>query len=231
MKLDMKKIFTLTVSAAFAFILSACNMDAFSNDGSSASARREKGYKPKPRPAVSNGLYKHAEGYEMGPWQCWDNDGAVATTEDGADGGMRITQALRPCGGTYWGVNLAAGTNSGANKDLDGKGYTKIVMKIRGTTPANTIYFFGNNETEGIGDWDGVSQDGNGKVWYRLDHYTSEYNETTWTEITVPVTYGEVTSTMSSCLTIGGDGGWVEVKEIDWQDDEGNFVVPAYAGT
>ena len=227
-----KTLLTLAAVLAAGTMLASCDFSAIPNDGSKATDRRDQGYQDKPiniDPAENNGLYKYAPGYEMGPWNCWDKDGPVAETENGSDGGMRIKQAVRPCGGTYWGVNLAAGSEVGKNADLDGKGYTKVVMKIRGTTPASTIYFFANTSEEGIGDWDGVSADGNGKVWYRLNHYTSEYNETTWTEITVPITYGTSSNKMSSCLTIGGDGGWVELKDIDWQKEDGTSVVPAYA--
>lgn len=166
----------------------------------------------------------------MGPWDCWDNDGPVAETADGTDGGLRINSLTRPCDGVYWGVNLAAGTGVGVNADLDGKDFTKIVFKLRGSVAAAEVYFFATSSGEGIGDWDGTTHDSNGgKKWYAVDHYTSDYNETTWTEIIVPITDGKSSSTMNSAFTIGGNAaGWVEIKDIDWQDADGNSVVPEY---
>lgn len=216
--------------------LSSCNFTAIPNDGSNADNRLSQGYS---EPAKDNGgsggngmpgLYKVGQGYELAPWDCWDHDGTVAELSAGADGGIRLTAITRNCGGTYFGVNLAAGTESGANADLDGKGFTKIVMKIRGTASIGEVYFFAINAGEGnsIGDGDGTKDDWGNYIWYKLSHYTTEYNETTWTEIEVPITIGNSTNTMSSCLTVGGDKGWLEIKDIDWQDADGNSVIPAY---
>lgn len=210
--------------------LASCNFTAIPNDGSNADNRLSQGYS---EPAKDNGgsggsgmpgLYKVGQGYELAPWNCYDGDGTVAELSAGTDGGVRLTPITRPCNGTYFGVNLAAGTEFGANADLDGKGFTKIVMKIRGTASKDEVYFFAINAGEGNSIGDGSASG----EWYKLSHYTTEYNETTWTEIEVPITIGNSTSTMSSCLTVGGDGGWLEIKDIDWQDADGNSVIPTY---
>ncbi len=178
------------------------------------------------------GLFKNADAFFYGAWNCWDSDGDVATVTNGSDGGLHIEANTRPCGAHYWGVNLAGGSGNGGVADLDGKGFTKIVMKLRGTCTG--LYFFEINAGNGnsIGDWDLVSRDSNQNIkWYTLEHYNTAYNATTWTEVTIPVTYGQSTGTMSSLLTIGSDNeGWVEIKDIDWQKADGTSVIPAYIG-
>ena len=180
------------------------------------------------------GLYKKADAFFYGAWDCWNNDGTTAIITNGSDGGLRITSNTRPapCNAHYWGVNLAGGSGNGGVADLDGKGFTKIVMKLRGTCTG--LYFFEINagKDNSIGDWDLVSRDGNGGIkWYTLEHYNTAYNATTWTEVTIPVNYGQSTGTMSSLLTIGSDNeGWVEIKDIDWQKADGTSVIPTYIG-
>lgn len=122
------------------------------------------------------------------------------------------------------GINVAAGSGSGANADINGNGFTKIKCKIRGTVnPAYcSIYIIqgaGNAGTE------------IGKTTM-LSSYVSSLSSTSWTDITVAGLSN--TAALSSALVFFADndgsavGDWCEIKEIDFLDDSGNSVVPAY---
>lgn len=179
-------------------------------------------------------LYAKAEGFENGPWGCWDSDGETATTTNGNDGGLRIVPNKRPCGSTYCGVNLAAGTKVGKNADLDGSMFTKVIFKLRGNINASLISFYGLNKDKDkkCGTMTGKDENNN-DVYKMLDKYNSDYNAETWTEITIELPNS--TKTMSSALTLSiandpswSDSKWIEIKDIDWQDANGNSVVPVY---
>lgn len=235
--INLRRLIAASLVALGAFAFIACSVEASVNDGATAEVRLSKGYKeaPKDIPANGNGLYKYAEGYEMGPWNCWDNCGSTATTSDGADGGLRITAIHREHGQSYFGVNLAAGSDVGSNSDLDGKGFTQVEFKIRGAIPSKLIYFFFIDDGESIGDKDGGT-DANGKPTFKtLNIYDSgnKYGESEWLTVTVPLN-ATASSYMSSAFTVGANDGftkgsdWIEIKDIDWKDADGKSVVPAY---
>jgi hypothetical protein len=169
-----------------------------------------------------NGLYKNASGFDISVWGSWQTTTApIASVTDGADGGVRLTSIDRPDAGTYMGVNMAPGTGSGANADLNGNGFTQIKCKLRGNVnPKFTaLYIINGNDNE-------VGKD------KTLDKYTPTLSETEWTEVTI--TGLKSTSKMSSALIVFVDNDgcaiedWIEIKEIDWQDSSGNSVVPKY---
>lgn len=168
-------------------------------------------------------LYAKAEGFDIAVWGSWQTTSApIADVSDGSDGGVRITSIERPDAGTYMGVNLAAGSGSGANADLDGKGFKQIKCKVRGTIKPNfaSLYIINGTENE-------VGKDKN------LSAFVGDkWSSTEWTEVTI--TGLNSSSKMSAGLIVFVDndgckfGDWIEIKEIDWQDANGTSVVPAY---
>lgn len=181
-----------------------------------------------------SGLYRLADGYDIAPWNCWDNCRLTAEVTSGADGGARMVSNKGKCDGTYFGVNLAAGTGSGANSDIDGKGFTKIVFKVRGTIPANLLKFYAIAKAGPVGPLTGKVDTNGNPVLFALDDaiYTKsgDYNETTWTTVTVDVKGAATMSSAFICMAENGCGSplWVEVKDIDWQTADGTSVVPEY---
>ncbi len=224
MKKITKAFFTIaSVLALFSFVSCA---DAIVDDGTNIKKYTSSG----------PSLYLVAEGYEQGPWGCWEAtpDGDTAICTKGSEGGLRIETTKRGCGSTYAGVNLAAGTEVGANADLDGSMFTKVVFEFRGNIDASLISFYGLNadKTKKCGDCTGQDAQGN-DVFKTLDKYDTEYNAETWTQITIDLPNS--TSTMSSALTLSiandpnwDEGKWVEIRNIDWQNDSGKSVVPVY---
>lgn len=179
-------------------------------------------------------LYKNADGFECGPWNCWECSSTTATMT-AIEEGVRL-QPTRESGcnystQTYYGVNLAAGTEVGKNADLQANGFTKVVFEIRGTTPADKIMFYALTESKCIGP-NPRKDANNSDVCDALNSYCTEYNASTWTQVTVNLP--DATNTMKSALTISVADGidantYVEIKNIDWQDANGNSVVPTYA--
>lgn len=241
----MRKCFSMLLGAGIIALLTSCNFSAIPNDGTLAKdglnryvdwSNGDNG-NGSGGGGSSTGLYKVADGYEMGPWNCWDNCGPVATVDKASDGGVRITVLSRNNGvATYTGVNLAAGTEVGKNADLDGKGFTKVVFKLRGTVKSNLISVYGENgdKTVVCGEKTGTDSNGN-NVFKKLSVYDtdSKYNDKTWTEFSIPLS--KSTSAMKSAFVIATDddpewseGKWIEIKDIDWQDADGKSVVPEY---
>lgn len=246
----MRKCFSMLLGAGIIALLTSCNFSAIPNDGKLAKdglnryvdwSNGDNG-NGSGGGGSSTGLYKVADGYEMGAWSCWEpdwgnpSDGDSATVTDGVDGGVRISPNKRPCDSTYAGVNLAAGTSVGKNSDLDGKGFTKVVFKLRGNISSDLFWFYGiNANNDACGESPG--KDDNGKPIYnkKLSDYDtgSKYNDTSWEEFTIPLP--TPTNAMSSALTIHIDNDpnwsedkWIEIKDIDWQDADGKSVVPEY---
>jgi len=172
--------------------------------------------------AGGNGLYAHADGFDIAVWGSWQTKSApIAEVTNGSDGGVRLTSISRPDDGTYMGVNLAAGSGSGANADLDGKGFKQIKCKVRGTIKPEYASLYIINGTG--------SEVGKDKT---LSKYVTNWSETEWSEVTI--TGLNSTSKMSAGLIVFVDndgcaiGDWIEIKNIDWQDASGNSVIPAY---
>lgn len=170
----------------------------------------------------ASGLYAKAEGFEISVWGSWQTTSApIAEVSNGADGGVRLTSIERPDAGTYMGVNLASGTGNGANADLDGKGFKQIKCKVRGTVNPKFAALYIINGTS--------SEVGKEKT---LSNYVATLSETEWTEVTI--TGLNSSSAMSSALIVFADndgcniGDWIEIKNIDWQDSNGNSVIPVY---
>ena len=172
------------------------------------------------------GLYKVADGYDISIWACWDGEACriTAVSENGQDGGVRL-KSVSPtkCDGSYFGVNLAAGTGGGANADINPNGFSKISFKIRGTISSSilNVYALGAGENTAIPA---------GKP--TIASLTSAYNATEWTTVTLDMGT-TVSQNLTSALILGAENGattdqWVEIKEIDWLDAEGNSVVPEY---
>ena len=238
----MKKtnlIKSILMVACCAFFISACQNDAVADDGTnirdySKIDTGSDGSGSGGGGGAAKGLYAKAEGYENGPWGCWDKDGDTATTSNGSDGGLHMVPNKRPCGSTYFGVNLAAGTEVGKNADLDGSMFTKVVFKVRGNINASIISFYALNGDKSKICGTKTGEDANNNDVYKmLSTYNSAYNENSWTEITVDLPNS--TSTMTSALTISvgndtswSESKWIEIKDIDWQDASGNSVIPVY---
>ena len=175
--------------------------------------------------ARATGLYAKADGFDIAPWGSWKTDtDPIAEVSNGADGGVRLTSIPRSDEGTYMGVNLAPGSGSGANADLNGNGFKQIKCKLRGTVkPAETYLYIingaGNSKVE-------VGKDKS------LSNYVTNFSETTWSEVII--TGLNSTAAMSAGLIVFADNGgcnigdWIEIKEIDWQDASGNSVIPTY---
>jgi hypothetical protein len=183
--------------------------------------------------------------FSVGVWYCYDLDWDDITTPDvdegltaivskGDDGGYHIVAQKRKCGATYFGCNLAGGSNYGAVADISGAGFTQIRFKIRGNVPASSVYVAAiitlGSDTFVIGKPEGkMPADGKANT---MAIRCAGYNSSTWTECTVPITpNGAKNFTYSSvfCIaTIDGipDKSWVEVKEVEWLDADGNNVAP-----
>lgn len=214
----MKKIlngFVAAVALTASLFLSGC-VAAVANDGTNV----RKYVNPN---SGKSTLWAYAEGYDIAVWGSWQTVTApIASVSDGADGGVRLTSIERPDDGTYFGVNMCAGSGSGATADIDGKGFTQIHCYVRGTVdPKYTSFYIINGA--------GASGSEVGKTKNLLDFFDG-LSETEWKEITV--TGLTSSSAMSAGLVIFCDndgcefGDWIEVKSIDFQDDSGNSVIP-----
>lgn len=213
----MKKIITFITACSLLFaaaMLSGCAADASADTGDGGGENNGGG--------TATDLYVNCEGFDIAPWDNWDSSNHIlAEVTNGADGGIRLTDLARNDTGTYFGVNVAAGSNSGATADINGKGFTQIKCKIRGNVaPAYcSIYIIDSAGTE------------IGKTT-KLSTYVSTLSETDWTEITV--TGLTSTAAMKSALTFFCDndgaaiGDWIEIKNIDFLDANGLSVSPAY---
>ncbi len=213
----MKKIVTLITACSLLFaaaMFSGCAADASADTGG--------GDDDNGGSSTATDLYVNCDGFDIAPWDNWDSSGNIlATVTNGSDGGIRLTNNERNDTGTYFGVNVAAGSNSGATADINGNGFTQIKCKIRGNvTPSLcSIYIINGTGTEV------------GKATV-LSTYVSSLSETDWTTITI--TGLTSTSTMASALTFFCDtggaaiGDWVEIKEIDFLNASGDSVSPAY---
>jgi hypothetical protein len=185
--------------------------------------------------------------FSVGVWYCYDLDwddtstpdvdeGMTAILSTGKDGGYHIVAQKRKCGATYFGCNLAGGSNYGAQADISGAGFTQIRFKVRGTVPASSLYagvilnlgsdkfVIGQPKASG----GKLAPDGKDNL---MSTRCSGYNASTWTSCTVPVSQGAATFTYSSAFlmaTIDGipDKSWVEVKDVEWLDKDGNNVAP-----
>lgn len=186
--------------------------------------------------------------FSVGVWYCYDFDYDDPTTPDvnealtaivskGTDGGYHIVAQKRQCGATYFGCNLAGGSNYGALADINGAGFTQIRFKIRGTVPAASVYVaaiitLGSDKfVIGQPKASGGKLPADGKD-NTMSSRCSGYNSSTWTECTVPITpNGDPTFTYSSVFCIATadgipDKSWVEVKEVEWLDSNGKDVAP-----
>lgn len=217
----MKKrnlIKSILMVACCVFFTVACQNDATVDDGTDVRKYGGDG-------VGGDSLYANAEGFDIAVWGSWNTKSApIAAVTDGSDGGVRLTSIDRPDTGTYMGVNLAAGSGDGANADLNGNGFKQIKCKLRGVVnPEYTSLYIIN----GAGD----SKVEVGKDT-KLSSYVTELSETEWVEVTI--TGLNSTAAMSSGLIVFADndgcaiGDWIEIKSIDWQDENGNSVVPVY---
>lgn len=186
--------------------------------------------------------------FSVGVWYCYDLDWDDSTTPDidegltaalskGTDGGYHIIAQKRACGATYFGCNLAGGSNYGAAADINGAGFTKIKFKIRGTVPASSLYVaailnLGSDKfVVGAPASSGGKLPADGKD-NTMANRCSGYNSSTWTECTVPVSPNGaanfVYSSVFTIATIDGipDKSWVEVKDVEWLDSAGENVAP-----
>ncbi len=223
----MKKInlLKLVLMTAFSVVFMAgCQNDATVDDGTNIRdySKIETGNDENNGAISGNSLYSHAEGFDIAVWGSWQTTSApIAEVTNGSDGGVRLTSIDRPDAGTYMGVNLAAGSGSGANADLDGKGFKQIKCKVRGTIKPEyaSLYIINGTNNE-------VGKD------KTLSKYVTNWSETEWSEVTITGLSG--TSKMSAGLIVFVDnegcdiGDWIEIKDIDWQDASGNYVIPAY---
>lgn len=172
---------------------------------------------------VIDHLYKVADGYEMGAWNCWDSADSTATIEIGEDGGVRLTALKRPCDATYFGVNLAAGSGSGATADLDCRSVKKIEFEVRGTIPSDMVTFYMCGKTNG---------DKKDERSGALEKPASAYNASSWTKLSFEVSPDDLTAQGFVCSVDNNPDGWetqwIEIRNIDWQDASGGSVVPKY---
>jgi hypothetical protein len=185
--------------------------------------------------------------FSVGVWYCYDLDwddlstpdvdeGLTAIVSKGDDGGYHIVSQKRACGATYFGCNLAGGSNYGAQADISGAGFTQIRFKIRGTVPAASVYVgvilnlgsdkFVIGQPKSAGGK--LAPDGKDNL---MSTRCSGYNSSTWTECTVPVSQGAAAFTYSSAFLVATtdgipEGSWVEVKGVEWLDANGNNVSP-----
>src|SRR5574344_1262349 len=185
--------------------------------------------------------------FSVGVWYCYDLDwddlstpdvdeGLTAIVSKGDDGGYHIVSQKRACGATYFGCNLAGGSNYGAQADISGAGFTQIRFKIRGTVPAANVYVgvilnlgsdkFVIGQPKSAGGK--LAPDGKDNL---MSTRCSGYNASTWTSCTVPVSQGAAAFTYSSAFLVATSdgipaGSWVEVKGVEWLDANGNNVSP-----
>ena len=182
--------------------------------------------------------------FSVGVWYCYDLDwddtstpdvdeGMTALLSNGTDGGYHIIAQKRKCGATYFGCNLAGGSHYGAEADISGAGFTQVRFMIRGNVPASSVYAgailnLGSDKFV-IGKPDGKNPpDGKNNL---MSTRCSGYNASTWTSCTVPVSQGSASFTYSSVFLIATTDGipdksWVEVKDVEWLDKDGNNVAP-----
>ena len=223
----MKKtsfIKSIFLTALCVFFATSCQNDAVVDDGTDIRDYSKIG-SGSGSGGGANGLYANADGFDIAVWGSWQTTSAlIASVSDGADGGVRLTSIDRPDAGSYMGVNLAAGSGNGANADLNGNGFTQIKCKLRGTVdPAYTSLYIINGE-------------GDSKTEVGKDTKLSTYVETLSTTDWVDVTIKDLNSSskMSAGLIVFADndgcaiGDWIEIRDIDWQDSDGNSVVPTY---
>lgn len=183
--------------------------------------------------------------FSVGVWYCYDLDwddistpdvdeGLTALVSKGTDGGYHIIAQKRKCGATYFGCNLAGGSNYGSAADINGAGFTQIRFKIRGNVPAGSVYVAAiinlGSDTFVIGKPDGkLPADGKSNL---MSVRCPGYNDSSWTECTVPISpNGAANFVYSSAFCIATSDGipdksWVEVKEVEWLDADGSNVAP-----
>lgn len=127
----------------------------------------------------------------------------------GSDGGMRITT----CNSTGWFGGGLAQQEENVTPDLTfANGVKKIILQVRGNLKSNFYYILPS-------DPDGATND---------PKEVTPKSETEWEDVEIPVTK-QVQVKVALAINQGSqsawqEGGWIEVRKIDWVDDNGNSV-------
>ena len=218
----INKFFIAAMTALVGFAFCGCPTD--NGTGDKPPVVTDNSNKDTPSTSTTkSAVYVDAEGFDMSCWQCWDGgecrDTGIIT--DVKEDGVRVAVgAAKKCDGTYFGANLAAGTGYGANFDIDGKGFTKMTFKMRGTLNSSLckVYILDKGRAEG-------AELGKATVLPPMD-------AAEWVEVTVDGLY--TTAPLSSAFLFFADnnagkaGDYVEIKDIQWLDADDNPVVPTY---
>ena len=128
---------------------------------------------------------------------------------EGADGGIRIT-TLNSNG--WFGGGLAQQDGNNTPNLTFENGVTKIIMQVRGNLKANFYYILPS-------DGDGATNE---------PKLVMPKSETEWQDVEIPITKKVQVST-ALAINHGGQsswqkGGWIEVRKIDWVDNNGKSV-------
>lgn len=228
MKKTVKAILTAALVCA-AMALTSC-ADAIVNDGTNVRSFVS---------AAKKALFVASDGYDISVWNCWNCDSTTGLVEELSEGGIRCKSYRdSSCGEgqNYFGVNLAAGSGNGATADIDGQGYTQVVLKVRGNVALDKFGLYAETSTGATGanakpaSNGGTEMDPASKFVQNAEDKTL-YENGEWIELRI--TGFKSTDKMKSALMLSvfdpcSADAYVDIKGIDFQDADGNSVVPVY---